>query len=226
MITTAAQIDACDAPAGHESEPASLHPSALALPPGLACGSSPVVATRVRQCPRCRVWVPAGCYRLHTRRGGESHRLSICDECRWQAERDRRQNIARSRERKAMHRTWADLARSKEQRRAITSIIGRLWPVLGGSAGIAKGWADALKTASAAQKVRSYEGYVRMVAWLSENPEAITEAGRLSDEELAVELANARAAAFVELLLSDPATAGAIAEKCGYQISAATKVES
>lgn len=218
MIATAPQIDAAAVPAGNESSRTIHNPAALSLPSGDASDSSAVVATRVRQCPRCRVWVPAGCFRLHTRKDGNEHRLSICDECRWQAERVRRENVARTKQRKAFHKTWSDLARSKNQRRAVASIVGRLWDSMGGSSGIARGWADALKAGSAAQRIRSYEGFVRLTEWLAENPETLTDVALLSDAELAAETANARAVAFVELLQSDPATAADLARRCGFSL--------
>lgn len=218
MIATNYQIDASRLRAGDESTSVPVAPLAPALPSGVARADSYVVATRVRQCPRCRVWVPAESFRIHARKNGEVHRLAYCDECRWLAESRRREKIAQTRKRKAFHRSWSELARSKQQRRAISSIVGLLWDSMGGSKGVARGWSEALKEASAAQKIRSYEGFVRMSEWLAKYPDAVSEASHLSDAELKEEATNARVAAMVELLRKDPAIAADVALRFGYTL--------
>ncbi|TWT95757.1 hypothetical protein [Neorhodopirellula pilleata] len=118
-----------------------------------------------------------------------------------------------------MHKAWSDICRAKNQRRAIASVVGRLWVTFGGSSGIASAWVDAMKDASVARRVRGFESVAVMVKWLAENPEVVTNAGTLTDAELAAEATNARAGAFVELLQSDPATAADLAQRCGFELS-------
>lgn len=193
--------------------PSQVTPPAPVAPVGVDTSASTAFATPVRQCPRCRVWVPAGCFRLHSRKDGSEHRLAHCDECRWQAERERRERALRTKRQRAMFKGWADIARAHKKRWAIATLVGRLWDELGGSDGIAHEWALALKEGSAAQRVRACESLVRLTEWLEQNPEVLADPSAMSGKQLEEEAQQARIKATLELFRTDPEAAKMIASK-------------
>ena len=117
-----------------------------------------------------------------------------------------------------MHAGWATLAKHKEKRLCVLGIIEPMWKRFGGSAGIARIWGDAIKEATALQRVRACEALFMLLNCADEHPDVLEDPTQWSDERLADEIERELMKNTLMLLKRNPAAVQACAQQFGYSL--------